>query len=98
MALGRDGEEGWYPAEHGGEHYGRDVAVKRKVRAEIFVFLAKQEMGATMRMIALGCFGWNRGPLSWGQNCGKHCCSLGVRVRVSGGSGGLKNTRITERT
>ena len=34
-------------------------------------------------------------PLSWGQNRGKHVVQVGVRVRVSGGLGGLRNTRIT---
>ena len=34
--------------------------------------------------------------VSWGRNRGKYCCSPSVRACVSGGLGGLKNTRIIE--
>ena len=40
-----------------------DVAVERKVRAEIFVFLAIHEMGAIIRLIVLDRSGGHRGPL-----------------------------------
>ena len=35
--------------------------------------------------------------VSRGRNCDKHCVRVAVRVHVSGGMGGLRKTRITQR-
>ena len=46
---------------------GRDAVVERKARAEIFVFLAKREMGAAMPMIVSGRSGGHRSSLVQGS-------------------------------
>ena len=46
---------------------GCDAVVERKARAEIFVFLAKHEMGAAMPMIVSGRSGGHRSPLMQGS-------------------------------
>jgi hypothetical protein len=49
------------------QRHGRDATVERKVRAEIFVFLAKCVMGVTVRMIVMVRSGRNRGPPTQGS-------------------------------